>query len=94
MSKKVKVTVRLSAPLSERIGSRGEIDVEAATVRESLHQVGDQYPTFKKLIWSDNDQINPALLVFHKDQKLNANDLEKPVQSNDQIDVIPAISGG
>lgn len=94
MGSKVTVTVRLSAPLSERIGSRGEIQVEATTVRESLERVVEKYPDFGKLLWSDNKQINSAILVFLEDEKINSSDLERPVENAAQIDVIPAISGG
>ena len=94
MSEAITLTVRLSAPLSERIGSRGEIAVQATTIRQGLEMVGEQYPIFAQLIWSEDDQISSAILAFLDDTKLNPADIDQVLSTNTQLDLIPAISGG
>ena len=88
------VIIRLSAPLSERIGSRGEIAVQGNSIEECLKAASIKFPDLKKIIWPESDQINPAILIFYKEEVVKENELKRNVSDGDQIDVIPAISGG
>jgi len=88
------VIIRLSAPLSERIGSRGEIAVQGNNIEECLQAASIKFPELKKIIWPESDQVNPAILIFYKEEIVKEHELTCVVTGGDQIDVIPAISGG
>ena len=91
---KTEVIIRLSAPLSERIGSRGEITVQGENIEKCLKAASIKFPDLEKIIWPESDQINPAILIFYKEEIVKENELNQSVIQGDQIDIIPAISGG
>jgi molybdopterin converting factor small subunit len=93
-TKKSTVIIRLSAPLSERIGSRGEIRVQGDDIEECLKAISIKFPELGKIIWTESDQINPAILIFYKEEVIHGKELKRAVSEGDQIDIIPAISGG
>ncbi len=90
----MRVILRLPPALSERIGSRGEIPVEGESVLECLRAAASLYPDLGGLIWRENGQINPVIHIFHQEDLLHADDLQRRVKDADCIDVIPAIEGG
>ncbi len=88
------ITIRLSAPLSERIDSRGEIAVQGYNILECLEDITNKFPQFERILWEESDQLNPAILVFYKEKIIKNNELNHAVADGDLIDIIPAISGG
>ena len=92
--KKTEVILRLSAPLSERIGSRGEFMVEGDNIKECLKVASIKFPDLEKIIWSKNEQLNSAIVIFYREEVIKENDLMRSILNGDQIDIIPAISGG
>jgi len=88
------ISVRLPSSLSERIGSRGEIIVEGRNVEECLKYASEKFPDLEKIIWPEKGQLNPAILIFHKEEPVINKNLKQTVSDGDQVDIIPAISGG
>lgn len=94
MTNKPTIIIRLPSSLSERIGSRGEVTVEGHNIEECLKAASVKFAELEKIIWPEKGQLNPAILIFYKDESVTNDELSQAVSEGDQIDVIPAISGG
>lgn len=88
------VRIRFTSLLGDRIGGITSVDVAATTVRAALRALTDQYPKLARLVWSEENVANPMMAFFLNGQLLSAGQLEAAVSSGDQIEIVPAVSGG
>ena len=88
------VQVRLPALFADRINGVSRLDVSAHTVEGALRVVASTYPALEALIVGRTGTINPAMVVFLNDRQLSPEELERPVNDDDQIEIVPAIEGG
>ena len=87
--------VRFTALLGQRIGGGiSFVDVPAATVAGALRALTDQYPAVTRLVWAEENVLNPMMAVFLNDHLLTENELNAAVNPGDQIDIVQAVSGG
>lgn len=83
--------VRLRGPLKKLAGDQGEHDVEGGTVRELLVELEQAQPAIDGWILDERGLIRRHINVFVNGERGRE---ETPVGPEDQIDVLPAISGG
>lgn len=88
------IKVRLHPALSERIGSSKEIEADGKTIGQCLKNAALKFPELDKILWPENDHLNPAILIFFQDRVIRGEELNRIVTNGDFIDIIPAISGG
>jgi len=88
------VRIRFTSLLGQRIGGISSVEVPAATVAAALRALTDRYPAVTRLVWSEENVLNPVMAVFLNDQLLAATELNVAVKPGDQIDIVPAVSGG
>jgi molybdopterin converting factor small subunit len=84
-------TVRLRAPLSELCGGKRQLELEGVTVGEILQALERENPDVRGWILDERGAIREHINVFvnrHYGREDTA------VAQNDQLHVIPAISGG
>jgi len=88
------IHLRLHPTLSDCIKYQGDLLAEGETLLECLRSASIKYPLLGKLLWQDSSEFNPAVLVFLNEQRIERNEFDRQVHEGDQIDLIPAISGG
>ena len=73
---------------------RGEIAVEAATVRNCLEAVEARHPGFLELVLDADGQLHRFVKLFVNDETLDPAALDAAVAEDDPIEVLAAIAGG
>ena len=72
-------------------GVRSPLEVNAASVGEILQEVTAQYPGLRGWVVDDAGRLRQHVKVFVNDAEAT---LATPVSGEDEIHVVPAISGG
>ncbi|MEC4890751.1 MAG: MoaD/ThiS family protein [Nitrospira sp.] len=69
-----------------------EVPVEGATLAEALAALDRRYPGIRFRIITEQDTIRPHIRIFVNDEQRQ--DLNSPLQQEDHLYVICALSGG
>lgn len=83
--------VRLRGPLKQRAGDRAEHAIDGGTVGELLRELERAHPAMDGWILDERGLIRRHINVFVNGE---GGGEDTPVASDDQVDVLPAISGG
>ncbi|MFL5780131.1 MAG: MoaD/ThiS family protein [Thermoleophilaceae bacterium] len=83
--------VRLRGPLKRLAGDRSEHAIEGATVIELLRALEREHPATGGWIIDERGKVRRHINVFVNGE---LRDAEAAVGGDDQVDVLPAISGG
>jgi molybdopterin converting factor small subunit len=75
----------------KQLAGGGEVEVDAASVRELLRTLERERPPLDGWILDERDRIRRHINVFVNGER---GDEDTPVAAGDRIDVLPAISGG
>jgi molybdopterin converting factor small subunit len=84
-------TVRLRQPLKRLAGDRADHELDGATVGELLAALEHAHPAVDGWILDERGVMRRHINVFVNGERAAQ---ETPVQAEDRIDVLPAISGG
>ena len=84
-------TVRLRNPLKQKAGDRAELKLEGATVVEVLGELERAQPALDGWILDERGVIRRHINVFVNGE---LGDADTPLDGDDVVDVLPAISGG
>ena len=91
------VTVVLPGALREVAQGRGRLDLEraGATVREVFRTLARQAPGVYERVMTETGDVRVHINVFVGTQNIRfADGLETPVKENDEVIILPAVSGG
>jgi molybdopterin converting factor small subunit len=83
--------VNLPSQLRERAGAEAEVAVEGSTLGEVLKDLERRYPRIAGWILDESGKIRRHVNVFVNGERIP---VESSVAGEDQIQVLPAISGG
>jgi len=83
--------VRLRGPLRKLAGDRSDHPIEGGTVGELLRELEQAHAALGGWILDERGLIRRHINVFVNGERVTEN---TPVSPEDQIDVLPAISGG
>jgi len=86
------IKVKLNLPLQKLSGNREIIEVAGSTVRQCLINLVSQMPESEHFIF--NKDGSPLLLLLLNNEPLPNQDLEYPVQDNDELWLLSIVSGG
>ncbi len=86
------MNIYIPTPLRSYTGQKGEVDAEGSTLGEVLSSLDRRYPGLRFRIITEQDTIRPHIKLFVNEQQ--ATDLHVPLQANDHIHIICALSGG
>ncbi len=86
------VQVLVPTLLRSYTSGRASVGAEGATLGEVMADLDRQYPGIRFRIVDEQDRIRRHILIFVNQSRLE--DLERGVNVNDQIRIVPAISGG
>ena len=83
--------VVLRSPLRELAGGSSEVSVEGATVGELIARLEREHPRLAGWILDERGKVRRHVTLFLNDERAP---LEAPVEPDDRLHVLPAISGG
>lgn len=89
-------TVYVPTPLRRLTEGQSRVDVEAATIRELVDQLEDQFPGVRdRLVEEESGEIKRFINVFVNGEEirsLQGEDTE--LGEDDEVSIIPAMAGG
>jgi molybdopterin synthase sulfur carrier subunit len=83
--------VRLRGPLKQCAGGQSEHTLEGATVADALRALEREQPGVDGWILDERGLVRQHINVFVNGQQGSE---DTPISTDDEIDVLPAISGG
>lgn len=70
------------------------IEVQAPTVREALAELTERHPPIREVLFDRSGAVRPTHLIALNGEALSADDLDRPSEDDDRIDIVTAVSGG
>jgi molybdopterin converting factor small subunit len=86
--------VVVPAPYRGPTAGRERIDVEGATVRQCLQEVGDRHPGFSELVFDADGRLHRFVTLFVNGEEIGRDTLDAAVGDADEVEVLSAIAGG
>jgi len=86
------MTVFIPTPLRSYTRQKGEVDAQGATLGEVLSALDRRYPGLRFRIITEQDTIRQHIRIFVNEEQ--ARDLSATLQTDDEIHIICALSGG
>jgi molybdopterin converting factor small subunit len=83
--------VRLRGQLKKLAGDRGEHDLKGSSVAELLRALEREQPALAGWILDDRGCVRRHINVFVNSEQAGGDD---PIADGDEVDILPAISGG
>lgn len=84
--------VHIPTPLRSYTARQGEVQADGATLAEILSALDHRYPGLRFRIITEQDTIRPHIRIFVNEEQ--ARDLTSPLQPDDHIHIVCALSGG
>jgi MoaD family protein len=91
------VTVRIPSYLAEFAQGQTALTLETASrnVRDLLADLWRQYPALRDRVVDEQSEVRQHINIFvGEDAIRHASGLDTPVSQNDEIMIVPAVSGG
>jgi MoaD family protein len=89
------VTVRIPTPLRSATDGESSVEVEAATVREALRTLVDQYPDLHDNLYNEDGNLRQFVNVYVGDEDVRFGDgVATPLEAGDEVSIVPSIAGG
>ena len=87
--------VRIPTPLRKLTNNEEVIEVTAGTVGAVIVELQSRYPGIKERLLDDTGAVRRFVNVYVNEEDIRfLKNQETPVQSGDEISIIPAIAGG
>ena len=86
------MTVFIPTPLRSYTRQKGQVDAQGVTLGEVLSALDRRYPGFRFRIITEQDTIREHIRIFVNEEQ--ARDLSAALQTDDEIHIICALSGG
>lgn len=83
--------VTLRAPLKDLAGGSSEVTLPGATVGEVLRNLETAWPKTRGWVLDEQGRVRQHVNVFLNAERVTQ---DEPVQPNDRLYVLPAITGG
>jgi len=88
-------TLRIPTPLRPYAEGQKEVRVQGANVGEALDDLVTQFPTLKKHLFTETDELRPFVNLFLGDEDVrHLQGVETPLKEGDKLMIIPSIAGG
>ena len=88
-------TLRIPTPLRPYAEGQSEVSVQGANVAEALDDLVSQFPSLKKHLFTDTDELRPFVNLFLGDEDVrHLQGVETPLKEGDKLMIIPSIAGG
>lgn len=84
--------VSIPSPLRSYTGQKSAVEVNGATLADLLSSLDHHYPGIRFRMITEQDTIRPHIKIFINEEQ--AKHLLVPIQPDDRIHIICALSGG
>jgi len=89
------VRVRVPSALRAKMGSAGEVDVEAHDVAQVLCLLRERYPDLARCLYNEQGQLRPVVQIYVNDEHVRFRQgLETPLHDGDRVYIVPLVMGG
>lgn len=89
------VTVWIPSPLRDLTDGAASLEVPGTTVAELLEAAGERHPALLPRLLGPDGQPHPYVNLFLDERDIRALDgLQTPVETGQQLLVLPAVAGG
>ncbi|MDO8343617.1 MAG: MoaD/ThiS family protein [Cellvibrio sp.] len=88
------MNMSFSGTLLRFVNFQKNIAIEAPTANDALSKLVSLYPQARQVIYDAEGKVRQVHQIFLNGKQLRADDLNNPVRSDDQLDILTAIAGG
>ncbi len=86
--------IKIPTPLRAYTNGEAQITVEGDTIASALNDLVTKYPDLKQHLFKD-EELRNFVNIFLGDEDVRFLDgLETPIESDDNLRIIPSIAGG
>lgn len=90
-----RVTVQLPSALREQVGGTAELELDAASVADALHELARRYPRLRRHLFADGGALREHVNVFvNSDDTRTLDGPRTPLADDDVVAIVPSIAGG
>jgi sulfur-carrier protein len=83
--------VILTGSIRQRAGGRGAVDVPGATARTAIAALEQVHPPLRGWVVDEQGALRRHVKLFHRGAEVS---LDTPLEPDDELHVVAAISGG
>ncbi|MCS7083846.1 MAG: MoaD/ThiS family protein [Aquificaceae bacterium] len=89
------VNVRVPTPLRRITNGLGEVQVNAANVREAIEELEKQFSGMRERLIDENGELRRFVNLYLNDEDIRfLQGLDTPLKPGDTLSIVPAIAGG
>jgi molybdopterin synthase sulfur carrier subunit len=89
------ILVRIPTPLRALTDGRGELQVEAADVREAFACLDQRFAGLLERLCEEDGSVRRFLNVYVNDEDIRfMQGLGTPLKAGDEVSIVPAMAGG
>lgn len=89
------ITVHVPTPLRKLTGNQSEVEIDAATVAELVENLETSFAGIKEKLVDEKGEIRRYVNIYVNDEDIRFLDgAETPLNSGDNLSIVPAIAGG
>lgn len=86
------MTIHIPSALRSYTQQQGEVEADGRTLADLVSALDQRYPGIRFRIITEQDTIRPHIRIFVNDQQRSH--LTAPLQPEDRISIVCALSGG
>ena len=88
------MNISFSGTLLRFVNFQKNVVVDASTAKDALDLLVSRYPQARHVIYDADGNVRQIHQIFLNGKQLRVEELNKSVQSGDQLDILTAIAGG
>ena len=91
------VTIHIPGPLRQYSGGQQQVKIETspATLRDAMDELWQKFPAIRDRVLNEEGQVRQHINIFvGKENVRYTGDFATRLSSNDEISILPAVSGG
>lgn len=88
------MNMSFSGTLLRFVNFQKNISIEAPTPSDAISKLVAQFPQARQVIYDADGKVRQVHQIFLNGKQLRAEELNTPVRTNDQLDILTAIAGG
>ena len=89
------VKVRIPTPLQKLTANKGEVAVQASSVKELIEKLEHDFPGIKDRICDETGKVRRFVNVYLNEEDIRFLEQESTnLKDGDEVSIVPAIAGG
>ena len=89
------VNVRIPAPLRRLTDGQDKVNVDGDTVNEAVSSLDQKYPGIRERLCDESGELRNFVNLYVNGEDIRfLEGLSTPIESGDELSVVPAVAGG